>query len=299
MSSEAQIVQGQDRIAQYINRARIVVGKEASRAKNPLLCDSLARVKLVHTVQGILKSQRFGAFDEVKEHLSRQEVAADRCVVVFARHPATVYGGVGRLAGAFDVEISEQGQEQLPFLEQALEGVGFSHIYASNLQRSVIPARRFARSFSLPFASLEDLGEIHYGDWANRILTIAKGANDSIESAEPHKFRLFKEQPHLWETSGAETFWELETRVNRAIAEVVAENLGSTVLIIGHGWANSVACAGAFGIHLAHLKRLPLGPPTAINVLEYSSDLKNNRLWLWANAKHLPEDLVGDVRQYG
>ena len=76
-------------------------------------------------------------------------------------------------------------------------------------------------------------------------------------------------------------------RIEADLKGIVQLNLGGVVLVVSHGWALSTAFTGAFGIHLAYCLKVPLGQPTSVNIIEYSADLKNNRLWLWGNADHL------------
>src|SRR3989339_84784 len=281
---------------------KTTLGQALSRRPSPRSYDLAARAGLVHALHyndGVSRAQRFGSLDEVKAHLQKTTVAAERCVVFWVRHPATTYSEIGKAAGsAHDIGLSETGETQLPLLARALEGINFDRLYSSRLRRSIEAADFLAATLGLSRSELPGIEEIDYGNWSGKVLRREKGGDASIEATDPTGFRLFKEQPHLWNAPEAETFWQAKERIEAGVAKIDEQGLGKVVLVVGHGWSINSALASAYGVHIAHMKKFPLSAPTAINVIEYSRSQTDNRLWLWADSSHLPGQQTS-VKEYG
>jgi probable phosphoglycerate mutase len=208
-----------------------------------------------------------------------------------ARQPQAAHNRPGQLAGQVDIHVSHTGLGQIPLLGTALEGIAFSRFYTSPLQRCKIPADFLRAKLKIPSNTVvPDLSEINYGLWAGKVLKAEFGGDESIEKTDPEGFRTFMRARHRWQVEGSETFWDLKRRATNAINQVVLENWGKVVLLITHGWVHNMVCANAFGIHLAHLHEFPLVPSAGLTVIEYSASQRDNRLWLWGNADHLPEE---------
>ncbi|MFA5113326.1 MAG: histidine phosphatase family protein [Candidatus Margulisiibacteriota bacterium] len=270
------------------NRIKIVNGRLTSKLANPLSYDLAARADLVHTAEKLIAGGRFSRIAEVREHLDRNEIGPDRAIAVFVRHPSTVYSEIRKLAGSEDIPLSETGRTEALKLKTALRGLAFSFVFSSHLSRARLLAAEIAADLGLPHRTEPALGEINCGTWHHCFFDRSAGGSGSIEARLPTSFRLLRDRPHRWKAPGGESFSDVADRTGPVVGRAVRSNLGRAFLMVGHAWANGVIAARAFGVHLAHLHPLIDNiAPTAITVIEFSSDLSDNHLWLWADAGHL------------
>src|ERR1041385_2108585 len=87
------------------------------------------------------------------------------CRIFLVRHGATVLTAEDRFAGATDVELSDEGREQVRRLSERLAGEKIKAVYASPLGRTVETAEILAKPHSLPVEKCDGLREISHGRW--------------------------------------------------------------------------------------------------------------------------------------
>ena len=85
--------------------------------------------------------------------------------VYLMRHGEVTNGGEKRYNGHIDVDITEQGVEQMHRLAGLLAGKSIAAVYSSDLIRSVKGAEIIAKSLGLTSTPLRSLRERSVGAW--------------------------------------------------------------------------------------------------------------------------------------
>src|SRR5437660_2879380 len=85
--------------------------------------------------------------------------------IFMVRHGATVLTKEDRFAGATDVELSDEGREQVRRLATRLQSEKIAAIYASPLGRTVETASILAEPHGLEVQTRDGLREISHGRW--------------------------------------------------------------------------------------------------------------------------------------
>ena len=170
-----------------------------------------------------------------------------------------------RFRGRIDLALTELGQKQAGITARFVASQWpATSIYASPLARCVNTAKAIGDAQGLPLQELPELIDIDYGKWQGRV-------RDEVKESEPELFRAWMEQPHLTTIEGAETLQDVQARLARALDHMRRENLGNTVIAVGHDSTNRVFLIMALGLSLAsywHLQQ----DPCAINVLRFGAD---------------------------
>src|ERR1041385_6479268 len=85
--------------------------------------------------------------------------------VFLVRHGATVLSPEDRFAGATNVQLSDEGREQIRWLAQRLKEEKIGGIYASPMDRTMESARILAEPHGLEVQVRDGLREISHGHW--------------------------------------------------------------------------------------------------------------------------------------
>jgi broad specificity phosphatase PhoE len=154
------------------------------------------------------------------------------------RHGETDWNRDGRWQGHDDRALTDRGVEQAVRAADALRGVAFAAIYASDLQRAVQSARPLAETGGLPVEELASLREIDTGSWTG--LTREEVAARDAEGAKRHA-----SGGTGW--AGGETYEQLQQRVTTALDGIASAHAGDRVAIFTHGGVIRAAVAQTFG----------------------------------------------------
>ena len=85
--------------------------------------------------------------------------------IFLIRHGATVLTAEDRFAGSTNVQLSDEGREQVRRLAARLEAENIAAIYASPLDRTMETARILAAPHGLEVQARDGLREISHGRW--------------------------------------------------------------------------------------------------------------------------------------
>src|SRR4029450_5232417 len=91
-------------------------------------------------------------------------------VLLLLRHAVTEHTGARLSGGMPGLHLSEGGRRQPDGLAERLGPVPLDALYASPLERCQETAAAVAEAKGLKLQTLEDVGEVRYGDWTGRTL---------------------------------------------------------------------------------------------------------------------------------
>ena len=184
--------------------------------------------------------------------------------VILARHGRTAANATGVLAGrSRGVHLDDRGKEQAAAAAARLEGVPFSAVVTSPLER----CRETAKVLAPGIRAIADrrLLECDYGDWTGQQLrSLAKEKLWKTVQAQPSGVRF----------PGGESMPEMSARAVTVIrdrdAEIEAEHGGHAVwLAVSHGDVIKAILADALGMHLDAFQRIMVDP-ASLSVITYT-----------------------------
>ena len=108
--------------------------------------------------------------------------------IFLVRHGATVLTAEDRFAGATDVQLSDEGREQVRRLADRLAGEKITAVYASPLGRTIETAQILAKPHGLEVQPRDGLREISHGRWEQM-------TRKEVEQAFPEEAAAWEKDP--------------------------------------------------------------------------------------------------------
>ena len=178
--------------------------------------------------------------------------------LLVVRHGHTVTNATHRYTGQLDAPLTNEGRDQAARLGAYLAAnEKIDKIYASDLSRAINTAAPTAAHFGLEIIPMPELREIDVGEWAGM----------PFEEVD----RGYKAHPQLLEDvkypyPGGESFFDLFVRTERALAQILAESEGKTVMVVTHaGGVRCISCMAA-GDPYTMARKHPAIANTAIDI---------------------------------
>jgi len=164
------------------------------------------------------------------------------------RHGETERGGGFR--GSLDDLLTPIGWQQMR--EATLEPELWDAIISSPLRRCADFAFALAQQCRSPLVLLEDLRELHFGDWEGR-----HASELMVEHAED--LGRFWSDPYQFCPPGGEKMELFERRVLGAIDELYQRRAGEHLLLVTHGGVMRLLAARARGLAREGLLQVEVG----------------------------------------
>lgn len=184
------------------------------------------------------------------------------CTVYLLRHGDSSLDAVRRFIGRTDHPLNETGQAQADWWRRELSPIPLSHIYCSDLKRSIETARIIGRHIQAPLTILPDLSEINLGRWDG--MPVSEARRQFSKDYDQRGADLAG-----YRTAGGESFADLSARV-LPVFEGLVQQSGENLLIIGHAGVNRVILCHLLGMQLANL--FCLGQDYGcLNILQYAA----------------------------
>ena len=193
-----------------------------------------------------------------------------------------------RVHGHYDGRITAKGLRQIDALAERFRDVELDALYSSDLKRTIATAGAITRYHDLPLQKEPRLRELYMGEWEDY-------AFGNLMHTDPEQMRLFNDDPDNWRGPGAETYAQLQQRVNAAITEIAETHEGQTVVCCTHGLAIRSFLALQLKVPSAEIHRVPYGDNTAVSLLEYENGCF--RVVFSNDSSHLPAELSTFARQ--
>ena len=183
------------------------------------------------------------------------------CIFILVRHGQTEWNRIERFRGRADVPLNKTGLAQAAATGRriALDWLP-NAIYSSLLNRAVNTAEAIAKHFNLPVQVHPGLVDIDYGEWQG--LTPAEA-----RLRWPEQLDNWYNHPEKAHIPAGETLVDLRTRAMQTVRDLVANQNGETVVLVGHTVINRIILLGVMGLgneRFWHIKQ----DTCAINVFE-------------------------------
>lgn len=184
---------------------------------------------------------------------------------ILVRHGQTEWNRVERFRGRADVPLNNVGLAQAAATGRRVAAEWQpAAVYSSPLSRAVATAEAIAAPLGLPVIPLDELTDIHYGQW------------QGLTPEEAHA--RWPDLVHAWYTApatvrvpGGESLADLRERAMAAIHQLTARHAGQTIALVSHTVVNRVILLAVLGLGNERFWRLRQDN-CAINVFEAEGD---------------------------
>jgi probable phosphomutase (TIGR03848 family) len=172
-------------------------------------------------------------------------------LLLLLRHAVTDHTGA-RLSGwTPGLHLSEEGRRQAKDLAERLGPVLMDGLYASPLERCQETAAAIADAKGLRVETLEDVGEVRYGDWTGRTLK---------ELAREPLWKVVQATPSAAQFPQGESLYQMQTRAVEAIERLRAAHPEQTVAVCSHADVIKALVCHYLGMHLDLFQRVVVNP---------------------------------------
>lgn len=194
------------------------------------------------------------------------------------RHGETDWNVEGRMQGAQNSNLTEQGKKEALNLGSSLKDTKIDYIYTSPLTRAYDTALLIKGERNIPIEIYPNLMEMNFGIWEGM-------HSDNIEIEYKEEYYKFWNEPHLYTSINGETFNELMGRVKIALDEIINKNKDGNILLVTH----SIVIKAIYAIIKEYKLNEFWNPPyiknTCITILECNEG--NYNFILEADTSHI------------
>jgi probable phosphomutase (TIGR03848 family) len=172
-------------------------------------------------------------------------------LLLLLRHAVTEHTGA-RLSGWMPgLHLSEEGRRQADGLAGRLAPVPVDAVYASPLERCQETAAALAEPRGLKIQTLEDVGEVRYGDWTGRAVK---------ELRREPLWKVVQASPSAARFPEGESLYEMQARAVLAVERLREAHPGQTVLVCSHADVIKALTCHYLGMHLDLFQRVVVSP---------------------------------------
>src|SRR5436190_13664518 len=198
--------------------------------------------------------------------------------IFLVRHGATVLTAEDRFAGATDVQLSDDGREQVRRLARRLEQEEITAIYASPLGRTVETAQILSEPHGLEVQTRDGLREISHGRWEQM-------TRKEVEQSFPEEAAAWEKDPYTFAPVGGESGLAVTARALPVLMDIVREHPAGNVLIVSHKATIRLLLCSLLGFDPRRYRDTLDQNPAALNILDVRGGI-SVRLTLFNDTSH-------------
>jgi probable phosphomutase (TIGR03848 family) len=172
--------------------------------------------------------------------------------VLLVRHGRTATTGKVLPGRAPGLHLDPRGRAQARAVAERVGRIPHvAAVYASPLDRTRETAAPIALTRRLEARIEPGLVDCDFGRWTGRALK---------ELRKLPEWTAVQRYPSGFRFPGGESFTEMQARITSALARLVAEHPGKTIVAVSHGDPIKAAVAHALGAHLDLFQRIAIAP---------------------------------------
>jgi len=204
--------------------------------------------------------------------------------IFLIRHGETEWNRQQIFRGISDVQLNENGREQVNALGRRFANLFLRSIYTSKLSRAMETAQAIARSQNSEKIITTDDGltDIHYGEWAGM-------AYDEVRGKSPELYSKWRETPQEMRFPGGESLQSVYLRAWRSFDKIRREAEGDSVAIVSHQVVIRALLCGVFYLDLSHFWQFD---PDPASITEIRLEHDNWVIYRLNDVSHLGMDLA-------
>ncbi len=178
--------------------------------------------------------------------------------ILLVRHGENNWVKEHRLAGwILGVHLNENGHQQAQAAADRLAHLPITAVYSSPVTRCMETADYIAKSHKLKIATLEEVGEVRYGDWeGGKIAELAKKPEWQAVQFFPSRFGF----------PNGEALREVQFRAVQALEKLSLQHQKEMIVVNSHADLIKMVLAHYLGVHLDLFQRIIVSP-ASVSVL--------------------------------
>ncbi|HET6882169.1 MAG TPA: histidine phosphatase family protein [Pirellulales bacterium] len=145
--------------------------------------------------------------------------------IVLIRPGATEYVQQGRIQGALEVPLSEEGAHEAARLSNELAGVQIDALYASDSEHALQTAAAIAAALKVRLKPLDSLRNLDHGLWQGMLV-------EEVKRKQPKVYRQWQDQPESVCPPGGEMIGDAQERVRSALTKILKKHKDATVGLV-------------------------------------------------------------------
>jgi alpha-ribazole phosphatase len=190
------------------------------------------------------------------EKVNRLYLVRHGQIVGHERYPAN---------GHTDVDITEIGLLQMEHLAVRLRHSEINTVYSSDLQRTKKGAGIIGRHHDVLHKSIPEFRELFFGFWEG--LTMEEIIRDFPGELDRRKNGIADYRP----PGNGESIRDLSDRVIPCLMNILKDEKGKNILLVGHGGVNRIILSHALGIDLSKAFNIQQDYG-CLNIIDYFPD---------------------------
>ncbi|MEY2482399.1 MAG: hypothetical protein QOK24_927 [Verrucomicrobiota bacterium] len=198
--------------------------------------------------------------------------------IFLIRHGATVLTAEDRFAGATNVQLSDDGREQVHRLAARLRDENITAIYASPLDRTIETASILAQAHGLEVQTRDGLREISHGRWEQM-------TRKEVEQAFPDEAEAWEKDPYTFAPVGGESGLAVTARALPVLMDIVRAHPASNILVVSHKATIRLLLSSLLGFDPRRYRDNLDQNPAALNIVDFK-DAVSARLTLFNDTSH-------------
>ncbi len=168
--------------------------------------------------------------------------------LLLIRHGETQANQEKRYLGQRDMPLNARGEEQAQQIGRQLMHEPLDAIVTSPLQRTRATAAAIACYHDVPIYEDTELCEMARGVWEGR-------TQEELKASSPELLACWKKTPTRCQIEGAETLYQVRTRVISALERWQARYQHGTVVWVTHAGIIQVTCCHLYNVSLDEWRR--------------------------------------------
>lgn len=145
--------------------------------------------------------------------------------IVLVRPGATEYVQQGRIQGALEVPLSEEGAHEATRLSAELSGMNLDALYSADSEHALQTAEAIAKALGVKLKSLDTLRNLDHGLWQGMLV-------EEVKRKQPKVYRQWQEQPRSVCPPGGEMIGDAQDRVRSALTKLLKKHKGGTLGLV-------------------------------------------------------------------
>lgn len=182
--------------------------------------------------------------------------------LIFVRHGQSETNLQQIFAGQLDPSLTPLGHRQAECTAEYLRSFPISHIYASDLQRTMQTAAPTANMHGLEIIPDPQLREINAGEWEGKHY-------EEIKRQYPKTHAVWTENVGMAWPDGGERVIDLYHRINAEIDRLINLHRGECIAVFSHATpARALGCRW-LGIPPEEMAKVPWTTNASVSIVEY------------------------------
>jgi broad specificity phosphatase PhoE len=207
--------------------------------------------------------------------------------IFMVRHGATVLNAEDRFAGVTDVELSDQGRDEVRDLAERLGREEIAAVYASPLGRTVETARILAAPHHLEVQTCDAFREISHGHWEGM-------TRHDVEKKFPDEMAEWEKDPYTFAPEGGESGLDVTARALPALIDLVRKHPGNNMLVVSHKATIRLLLSSLLGFDPRRYRDNLDQKPAALNIVDFR-DPTRARLTLFNDTSHYEKAAIPEI----